>query len=177
MLLQKRCCAEQNRRVIVVNLQVAWIANQNVESVHNNIACRSAYCKWTKKATGERRGCARRSESPPPWKKDQYMLLEKHCWGYRMWPNEGATSKANEDSEARKSDQECKEKRKDGKTKTSSTPCSLRVYDVAQRGSCVYTRRGLSSREILSRMQRKQKRSGAKKLEKNFFNSLLTTAA
>ena len=37
------------------------------------------------------------------------MLLEKHCWGYTMWPNEGAPSNPNGDSEAKKSDQGCKE--------------------------------------------------------------------
>ena len=70
-----------------------------------------------------------------------------------MWPSEGAASNPNGDSEAKKSDQGCKENktnlvREIEKEASSSTPCPLMVYDVAQRGSYVETQRGFSSKEI-----------------------------
>ena len=56
------------------------------------------------------------------WKLKRKPLLPflAHWW-YTMWPNEGATSKPNEDSQARKSYQGCKENKNTGAKKCKKT--------------------------------------------------------
>ena len=51
------------------------------------------------------------------------------------------------------------------------------VYDVAQRGSYVETQTRILKQGNLIKDAKKTKKTGATKMQKNFSNSLLTTAA
>ena len=74
-------------------------------------------------------------------KKKKLLQLLAH-WGYTMWPNEGAASKPNEDSQAEKSYQGCKENKKDrvrkNWKKTSSIPCSPRLRRISRKSVTKY---------------------------------------
>ena len=98
-----------------------------------------------------------------------------------MWPNEGATSNPNGDSEAKKSDQGCKENktnlvRKDSKKNFFNSLLTEGLRCGPTRELRLNPTRILKQRNLI-KDAKKTKKSGAKKLEKNFFDSLLTTAA
>ena len=93
-----------------------------------------------------------------------------------MWSNDGATSNPNGDSEARKSDQECKEKRKDWKKNFFNSLLTEGIRCGPTRELRLNPTRILKQRNLIrdADITRQIFCEKVKKTNWRFFNSLLT---
>ena len=155
--------------------------SRSVESVHNNIACKSACCKWTDKATGETWLCAsfRKSTSLKEGSIDasrkallrvydvaqggSYVETQGGFWSKEIW---------------------ARMQRKQNKSGAGNWKGNLFFNSLLTDGiRCGPTRElRLNPTRILKQGNlikdaKKTKKNGCEKMQKNFINSLLTTAA